>query len=491
MIAMSFMDWVVLAVLVLPLGWSGGVWAIRRLTMAPTTMPDERAQRFVLAAMIAPVGIGALVFAVAALLPEQMAHLPAFENGGLPGVFSSENGTVVPPPVDPAPVFPLLRWVAVLYGLGVLVGTVRLAHAQMILNRIVHRATPLPDALPLDALDQDARDQETLDEGAPRHPRAALVETADTITPFAHWSGLIVLPAVLRRVLSTRQLSLVIRHEAAHMRRGDPRLFLALAWLDVLAWMNPFVRWQTQQVRLTAELACDAQALGPASPLMRKAYAEALVTALKHTAGNALHSAPAVFSTRTKGEYRMRIAAIMQPSGARRKGLSWRAQGLLAALAVPLLAGQLLSAQAASTNTDAPAFAVMPLDGRVSSLYGERHHPITGQMVHHHGVDIAAPMGTAIVAPAAGTVRRVRPSNEGYGNFLEIDHGGGYVTRYGQLQSFEVAEGDRVSAGQIIARVGSSGRSTGPHLHLEVIKDGERVDPATLLTLPQQRPLNR
>ena len=88
----------------------------------------------------------------------------------------------------------------------------------------------------------------------------------------------------------------------------------------------------------------------------------------------------------------------------------------------------------------------------------------------------------AIIAPGAGRVISAQ-FEDGYGNLLTIDHENGYVTRYGQLDGFEVSAGERVLAGQLIARVGSTGRSTGPHLHLEVLKNGERVDPQSVMIL--------
>jgi murein DD-endopeptidase MepM/ murein hydrolase activator NlpD len=117
---------------------------------------------------------------------------------------------------------------------------------------------------------------------------------------------------------------------------------------------------------------------------------------------------------------------------------------------------------------------------RTSSRYGMREHPITGGQKLHDGVDYAAPAGSPARSIAAGRVIRVGP-NGGYGNFVEIDHGNGVVTGYAHLQDFDVALGDEVAAGQNIGRVGSTGDSTGPHLHLRARRDGQSIDPETLI----------
>lgn len=122
----------------------------------------------------------------------------------------------------------------------------------------------------------------------------------------------------------------------------------------------------------------------------------------------------------------------------------------------------------------------LPVTGRVTSGYGERVDPFTGAESRHDGVDVGAPQGTPIHASAAGVVRSAGPRG-GYGNAVEIDHGNGVVTLYGHASELLVHPGETVSAGQEIARVGSTGRSTGPHLHFEVRVGGRPVDPSRVL----------
>jgi murein DD-endopeptidase MepM/ murein hydrolase activator NlpD len=122
--------------------------------------------------------------------------------------------------------------------------------------------------------------------------------------------------------------------------------------------------------------------------------------------------------------------------------------------------------------------------GWLSSPFGVRTDPFLGDERFHSGVDFAARAGTAVVAVASGVVTYSGP-RYGYGSMVEIDHGGGVVTRYAHNQSNLVEVGDPVVKGASIAEVGSSGRSTGPHVHFEVLRDGRAVDPATYL---QQTP---
>ena len=121
-----------------------------------------------------------------------------------------------------------------------------------------------------------------------------------------------------------------------------------------------------------------------------------------------------------------------------------------------------------------------PVSGTITSPFGWRSNPFGGSPEFHQGLDIAAPMGTTVVAAAAGTVILAKWYG-GYGNYILIDHGGGYSTGYGHLSAIYVSSGQTVQRGQAIGAVGSTGQSTGPHLHFEVRINGKPVDPAPRL----------
>jgi len=122
----------------------------------------------------------------------------------------------------------------------------------------------------------------------------------------------------------------------------------------------------------------------------------------------------------------------------------------------------------------------LPSSRTISSAYGKRTHPIKKKVLNHSGIDIAAPSGSAIIAAKAGKVIISR-SEPGYGNTVVIDHGGGVTTLYGHCSKLLVKSGQSVKAGANIAKVGSTGVSTGPHLHFEVRKNGSPVNPMNYL----------
>ena len=119
----------------------------------------------------------------------------------------------------------------------------------------------------------------------------------------------------------------------------------------------------------------------------------------------------------------------------------------------------------------------LPVEGYVTSGYGMRSDPFTGEPAHHTGLDISAKKGTDIWAAASGKVVKASDTGNGYGKCVIIEHYSGFRTLYGHCSKLLVSVGDYVTAGDLIAKVGSTGRSTGPHLHFSVIIDGEYVDP--------------
>lgn len=191
----------------------------------------------------------------------------------------------------------------------------------------------------------------------------------------------------------------------------------------------------------------------------------------------------------------MRIERIARPAARPSRGATLAASTLvllLAAVALPMAAlpsaGPTGGATAPAAVREATAGGwTNPLDEiRVTSPYGPRKNPLdAGHRVrHHNGVDLAAPEGTPIHAPAGGTVTTAtetyRPNTD-LGTVIVVDHGHGIQTRYAHLGSLEVREGQKVERGERLGTVGSTGLATGPHLHLEILENGEPTDPARLL----------
>lgn len=153
-------------------------------------------------------------------------------------------------------------------------------------------------------------------------------------------------------------------------------------------------------------------------------------------------------------------------------------------------AGGLWKAQAeeARAAPDGAAFSrilltnivVPPVSGVLTSPYGWREHPITQNADFHGGVDIAAPAGTGIRAPMGGRVAETGTSDI-YGNYVALDHGSGLRTMYCHCSEIVVQEGENLRKGELLALVGSTGVSTGPHVHFEISKDSTRYDPAWVM----------
>jgi murein DD-endopeptidase MepM/ murein hydrolase activator NlpD len=120
--------------------------------------------------------------------------------------------------------------------------------------------------------------------------------------------------------------------------------------------------------------------------------------------------------------------------------------------------------------------SIMPVRGWVTSGFRRRNDPFTQNAVWHRGLDISTAMGTPVIAPADGVVTYVGRKVD-FGNILSLDHGYGYLTRYGHNSKVLVRAGQQVRRGQVIALVGNTGKSTGPHLHYEVLKNGVPANP--------------
>ena len=139
------------------------------------------------------------------------------------------------------------------------------------------------------------------------------------------------------------------------------------------------------------------------------------------------------------------------------------------------------ASQAASSKKGSGEF-LWPAPGysRISSSFGNRMHPIKKKVLQHTGIDIAAPSGASVVAAKGGTVI-IAEVQGGYGKTVVISHGNGLTTLYGHCSKLLVESGQTVKAGAVIAKVGSTGVSTGPHLHFEVRKNGSPVQPLNYL----------
>jgi len=124
-----------------------------------------------------------------------------------------------------------------------------------------------------------------------------------------------------------------------------------------------------------------------------------------------------------------------------------------------------------------------PVPGVLTSRFGWRKDPINGKRAYHRGVDIRGERGSDVEATADGTVKLVNYTKDGDGRYILIDHGNGFVTKYAHLKKFLVKKGETVSRGQVIGLVGSTGRSTGPHVHYEIHYNDKIVNPTRFVRI--------
>lgn len=146
-------------------------------------------------------------------------------------------------------------------------------------------------------------------------------------------------------------------------------------------------------------------------------------------------------------------------------------------LGAPIALRPRASVDATGSNSNYDRPSGMPVAARaLTSRFGMRAHPVLGGYRMHSGVDLAAPTGTPVSAPGAGVVTFADWSG-GYGLLVTVDHGNGMQTRFAHLSRLKVSPGQKVERGQLLGLVGSTGRSTGPHLHYEMRQNGRAIDP--------------
>lgn len=338
------------------------------------------------------------------------------------------------------------------------------------LQQLIQLATPLP----LSAL-FSAVQRTQLPAGF------SLRQTPLNVSPFiAGWSRMVlVVPAYIWQMSATER-ELLLAHELAHVQRRDAQQLLLLRILTALCWFMPAMRYLERGFGRSIELAAD-QAVLRTWPEQAALYGQTLLSSLKLSQSmqaSAL-SAGFIHGACDKGFYQQRLAALFQRLPATSAWQRLRT-GLLFGMAVVLvqLSSNALSVQAPVQNWLLPVGNV-----RVSSYFAEQH-PIR-QNRPHQGIDFAADKGVMIQASQAGKVLIADNSslNSRYGKVVLIDHGAGYQTLYAHLDSYHVRPGQKVTAGEPIGTVGETGKVTGPHLHFEILRNGQQQDPASYLSL--------
>lgn len=290
-----------------------------------------------------------------------------------------------------------------------------------------------------------------------------------------------------RSVYQGNTLDEVIVHEKVHIAQRHTIDLIFVELLMVFLWFNPIVLIMKRSLMEIHEYLAD-------EGVLKKGFNpdSYIGTILHHVSQKPISGLVSQFNSTTK----KRIVMITNYNVKKKFKLSYLF--ILPVIALLFMAfsidknsrtaeNQGIFSTTSSLEYILPAFqdgdvpSIWPVDKdkcRFTSGYGERIHPIYKKKMFHKGVDLAAEKGTPVKVTADGIVEKTEYWPEGYGNYIVITHNGAYTTLYAQLSEMNVKTGDKVKKGDVVGLVGSSGMSTAPHLHYEVRKDGEPVDPA-------------
>ena len=281
----------------------------------------------------------------------------------------------------------------------------------------------------------------------------------------------------------------VIAHECAHIARYDDLQITLSAIVQAVYFFNPLVWYANLKLNQAREMLCDQRVLEN-DMMNRKIYVKSLINSLKDSTLNSLMPALLPEFGRYSQFIMYRIHTIsrgrLMKTNNTKTGLAVLLLGLMVlpmAIYTPVtLAKSPAPAALATPADDSGVDFTCPLEsGSITVGFQEYVDPFTHEKKFHQGVDIRALQGTDILAAADGTVAKVVTEytrNKGRGSYLVIRHGNGLTSLYSHMNKISVSEGQTVTAGQVVGQVGTTGRSTGPHLHFEIMKDDEPVNPA-------------
>ena len=328
--------------------------------------------------------------------------------------------------------------------------------------------------------------------GIKRRPRYAFSDAVASVCVHGIFRPVILMPHNLLDRVSINDAVLMGAHEMAHIKRGDTSLFAFCTVVKAVFWFNPFMQRIAARANLAAEQAADALVI--ARGVDRRQYAHCFVQGLRFAAGAHSSSGRELvpsFTPFDKRSRRERLDAILSGTGsASLLGLRGKI-GLAFSIGAAAALAFAQAALAVAPPLPKDALPQPPVQGKVSFGFGQKSAVLGDDSKTHKGVDIKARRGTIVQAAGDGKVIAATSRYQGkraWGKVVVIDHGHGLVTRYAHLDSYRVKKGDRVKAGNVIGAVGSTGKSTGPHLHFEVIQDGEQIDPAPVIAVAKPMP---
>ncbi|NQZ23261.1 MAG: peptidoglycan DD-metalloendopeptidase family protein [Colwellia sp.] len=312
--------------------------------------------------------------------------------------------------------------------------------------------------------------------------------TEQAISPFVYgfFKMKILLP---KHVMSmpAQQRFLLIEHELMHIERHDPRAVIIFRFCSALFWFNPLIRFFEKRFMQTMELNCDAAVLS-AHPESKRHYAQSLIASIKLTTNSINSVITTCFSgtSLNKEDFASRIRMAMSAQQPKVYGLGYWLVILLTSSFFILFALTAKSAVYQQNIYPSDSLGMLPvLNARVSSGYNEVND-FRGRKAHK-GIDFAAAQGTDVIASFSGrvTIADSTSLHKNYGKVVLIEQQDNKHNLYAHLDSFNVKAGQWITAGQKLGTVGSTGRVTGPHLHFEILQDGDHVDPSIYLDVEQ------
>lgn len=274
--------------------------------------------------------------------------------------------------------------------------------------------------------------------------------------------------------LSPKDFSIVLDHERAHIKYQHTIDLLLLEGFKMVFWFNPIYWWIAKEIKLVHEYQVDAEVKDSIDP---NRYAELLIQ-LSTKQPQPLFVQP--FSMQSLS---FRIKKMHQSKSSVMTKLYYSL--MLPALLVLLQSFSFKTVQRLvfesqeTISTNKPSFISPIRENQLTRVkpYGHRIHPITSKRQLHKGIDFVAPPGVDVLAAAKGEVIAIQYSDQGYGNQIKIEHANGYITSYSHLQEIKVVKGQEVLLGDVIASNGSTGMSTGPHCHFELILGDTAINP--------------
>lgn len=402
-------------------------------------------------------------------------------------IFSNDPAPIIGPSFDafsiglnaPGHIDTWQLFVLGFWGAGMLYMAVLFYVKRLRCRRLVRNAIPVQQPDVLAAFDDWVKRLRLR-----RRPRLVWSDELRSGFAVGFFNPVIVLP---RGKLSEAMLA----HEMVHIKRNDDFWIILQNIIQILFFFHPAVWFANDQIHLARECICDQRVLAERK-VTRNAYGQSLIASLKSALFDAqsTHTLPAFVSSKSilttrirnlKGDRNMKKSEIY----ALKLGF---VLGVLFLLPMSGVSKHTASTGHAAVRQSNKTIFSLPLPKdqyRVTAPFGKMLDPFTKEERMHRGIDLKAKLGTDVYSAAEGTVINVNfnvEKGEGSGIFLEIQHADGFATRYTHLNEILVAEGQRIQQGQVIAKVGSSGRSTGPHLHFELWQDGVPVNPAGFLS---------